>query len=146
MPRSIHGLQVQAEAKRKWFSRHPEYHRAYYLAHPEKWRLSSRKQWMKLKVEVYSHYSPTGKPQCSDPYHRHLPNDPFAKDIRVLSIDHINSNGAEERKRLFKGNYGCGGYQFYLWLRKQGYPEGYQTLCRNCQAIKVIVNKENAQV
>jgi len=28
------------------------------------------------------------------------------------------------------------GSRFYYWLRRQGYPEGYQTLCMNCQWIK----------
>ena len=48
-----------------------------------------------------------------------------------LAIDHIYNNGAEERKKL--KNVGItGGAAFYFWLRKNGYPKGYQVLCYNC--------------
>ena len=46
-----------------------------------------------------------------------------------LSIDHIDNNGAEERK---SGLYSGSGYAFYRWLRKSGFPPGYQVLCMNC--------------
>jgi len=47
-----------------------------------------------------------------------------------LSIDHIDNNGAQERK---SGLYAGSGYGFYRWLRKSGFPPGYQVLCMNCQ-------------
>ena len=47
-----------------------------------------------------------------------------------LSIDHIDNNGAQERK---SGLYAGSGYSFYRWLRKTGFPPGYQVLCMNCQ-------------
>ncbi len=44
-----------------------------------------------------------------------------------LSIDHINNDGAEHRKALkFRGG------ALYNWLKKNGYPEGFQVLCMNC--------------
>jgi len=52
-------------------------------------------------------------------------------DIRALSIDHIEGNGAEHRKMLRRG-----GLSFYKWLAQNGFPSGYQTLCMNCQWIK----------
>lgn len=52
-------------------------------------------------------------------------------DIRALSIDHINGNGRKHRQEL---NIAAG-YKFYFWLRKQGYPQEYQTLCMKCQFI-----------
>jgi hypothetical protein len=55
-------------------------------------------------------------------------------DIRALQIDHIEDNGAEERKSL--GGQKVSGANFYLYLIKQGLPEGYQTLCANCNNIK----------
>ena len=54
------------------------------------------------------------------------------KRIACLSIDHILGNGAEHRradpeiKRL----------GFYKWLIKNNFPEGFQTLCMNCQWVK----------
>jgi hypothetical protein len=50
-----------------------------------------------------------------------------------LSIDHIDNNGAEERK---SGQYAGSGYSFYRWLRKSGFPPGYQVLCMNCNTGK----------
>jgi len=50
-----------------------------------------------------------------------------------LSIDHINNDGAEERR---SGKYGSSGTAFYLWLRKNSFPAGYQVLCMNCQVGK----------
>ena len=46
-------------------------------------------------------------------------------DPACLSIDHINGGGGEHRRRI--------GSHFYAWLIKQGFPNGYQTLCMNCQ-------------
>jgi hypothetical protein len=50
-----------------------------------------------------------------------------------LSIDHINNDGAEERR---SGKYSGAGVPFYLWLRKNNFPSGYQVLCMNCQSGK----------
>ena len=55
-------------------------------------------------------------------------------DIRALQIDHINNNGAQERKAL--GGQNVSGWRFYEYLIKNGLPEGYQTLCANCNMIK----------
>lgn len=53
--------------------------------------------------------------------------------LDVLTIDHIENNGAEHRRQLGKS----GGPSFYRWLRKQGYPkDGYQILCMNCNSSK----------
>ena len=55
-------------------------------------------------------------------------------DIRALQIDHINNNGAEERKAL--GGQNVSGWRFYQYLVKNNLPDGYQTLCANCNMIK----------
>ena len=60
-------------------------------------------------------------------------------DPRALQIDHVENNGAEERKRL--GGSGFAGWQFYTWLKAQGWPEGYQTLCANHNIIKYFESK-----
>lgn len=46
-----------------------------------------------------------------------------------LTIDHIENNGAEMRRN---GTHSRGGTHFYQWLRKSGYPNGFQVLCMNC--------------
>jgi hypothetical protein len=52
---------------------------------------------------------------------------------KFLSIDHINNDGGKERR---SGLYGSSGTAFYLWLRKNAFPLGYQVLCMNCQVGK----------
>ena len=53
--------------------------------------------------------------------------------IGFLTIDHINNNGAEHRRKLFGKKFNrLGGYAFYAWLKRHGYPEGYQVMCYNC--------------
>lgn len=61
-------------------------------------------------------------------------------DERALSIDHINGGGMQHRRELSGGGTGI---NFYRWLRDTGYPEGFQTLCMNCQWIKRIKKNEN---
>lgn len=55
-------------------------------------------------------------------------------DPRALQVDHIDNSGAVERRSLGGKNFS--GWRFYDWLRKQGWPSGYQTLCANCNLIK----------
>lgn len=45
-----------------------------------------------------------------------------------LSIDHVANNGAEQKRNR---DY-TSGTGFYQWLRKNGFPSGYQVLCLNC--------------
>jgi len=91
-------------------------------------RLASMKMNnQKVKVEVLTHYG-GGKLACVRC---------SFNDIRALSIDHINGDGHRHRKitKLM-------GSSLYYRLRKEGFPQGYQTLCMNCQYIKKIENNE----
>ena len=60
-------------------------------------------------------------------------------DVRALSIDHINGGGSEDRRQ--KGLKSSG---FYGWLQKHNYPDGFQTLCMNCQWVKRFENSETS--
>jgi hypothetical protein len=51
-------------------------------------------------------------------------------DFRVLTIDHIEGGGRAHR--LITGK----GMGLYLWLRKNGYPEGFRVLCHNCNHVR----------
>lgn len=44
-----------------------------------------------------------------------------------LSLDHINGGGTVERYEL-----GRKGTNFYAYLKRQGWPDGYCTLCHSC--------------
>lgn len=46
-----------------------------------------------------------------------------------LTIDHINNDGKEDRKRLGFFHHGA---KFYKWLKDHQWPAGYQVLCSNC--------------
>jgi len=58
-------------------------------------------------------------------------------DKRALQFDHINGNGAEERK-VYKG---LGVYRRIVAVG----GIGYQVLCANCNTIKKIENDETAR-
>ena len=77
-----------------------------------KWnRLSKKKYSSRIKELVFSHY---GKECvcCGE------------KELKFLSIDHINGKGTKHRKEIKN--------QTYIWLVKNNYPKGFQTLCFNC--------------
>ena len=82
----------------------------------------------RLKTEVLAYYG-KGKLVCVKC---------GFNDIRALTIDHINGGGRlHKREARIKT-----GSAMYGWLKKQNYPEGYQTLCFNCQWIKRDENHE----
>lgn len=51
-----------------------------------------------------------------------------------LSIDHVNNDGAAHRKEI-TGN-AQNGTTLYYWLKRNGFPPGYQVLCMNCNFAK----------
>ena len=48
-----------------------------------------------------------------------------------LQIDHIHNDGAAHRRQL-----GGSGNHLYLWLKRHGFPAGFQVLCANCNYAK----------
>jgi hypothetical protein len=76
----------------------------------------------RVKLEVLTHYSALGYLSCG-----------CCGEVNLdkLCIDHIQGGGMVHRKSL--GVWSSG---FYLWLKQQGYPEGYQTLCLDCNKKK----------
>jgi hypothetical protein len=77
-----------------------------------------------LKREILFHYS-RGSMRCACC---------GFMDLRALSIDHMNSNGADHRREI-NGD-------LYTWLKRNNYPCGYQVLCMNCQWVKRAVYNE----
>lgn len=49
--------------------------------------------------------------------------------IPALTIDHIEGGGTKHLKEIGRGN-------LYGWLKKNGFPSGYQVLCWNCNMVK----------
>lgn len=79
----------------------------------------------KLRLEVFSHYC-GGEPHCQCPGCR-------TTFIEFLTLDHENGDGAAHRK---EHKLGTGGARLWLWCKKNGYPEGFQVLCQNCNHAK----------
>ncbi len=59
--------------------------------------------------------------------------------LDCLSLDHIQNNGKEDRKKAGRGS----GVSFYLWLKSRDYPDRdqLQTLCYNCQWLKELYRR-----
>lgn len=95
------------------------YQLKWHTEHKDSLRKQQKRYRWRVKVETLTHYAIDSKPKCIVC---------GESDIQVLTIDHINGEGSSHRKRLNRH----GGWEFYVWLRKQGYPVGYQVLCMNC--------------
>lgn len=52
-------------------------------------------------------------------------------DLDVLTVDHINNDGASHRRILF-AHRPIDGHTFYQWLITNNFPNEFQVLCRNC--------------
>lgn len=114
---------------KKWALNNPEGVRAikrrWGAKHKDAIRLANRTWKYKIKAEVLSYYG-NGKLACVRCGESRL---------ACLTIDHIEGGGISQRRKVNKTN-------IYNWLKQQGYPQGYQTLCMNCQWIKRYENNE----
>ena len=99
---------VQREQRRRWYEENAEETRA-----------RVRNRAAELKAQVFSHYGLA----CA-----------CCGTRDDLSIDHVNGDGRQHREELFGRQ--AGSSQFYYWLVQQGFPSGYQVLCRPCNASK----------
>ena len=55
-------------------------------------------------------------------------------DLRALTLDHIKAIGRQKRRVT--------GINFYKQLEVSRFPEGFQTLCANCQMVKMFEENE----
>jgi hypothetical protein len=78
--------------------------------------------WRKLRVEVMAAY---GGPRCACC---------GESEEKFLSIDHVNNDGAEHRRNIGygEGNGKGASGRTLVWLKRNGFPEGFQVLCMNC--------------
>ncbi len=103
----------------------------YRASHPEKAYaayLRQKDSHKQLKVEVLTHYGnqKLACVQCGE------------DRVACLSIDHIEGGGNKQRKGKLRASTA-----FYRWLKREGYPEGYQTLCMNDQFVKRFEREEH---
>lgn len=110
---------------KNWAIKNKEYDRTrkrnYFLERKDYYHEKKRKENLELKLEIFSFYS-DNKMKCR-----------FCEEKRIecLQLDHIHNNGGKERKELRRR-----GTNMYRWLKLNGFPEGYQILCANCNAFK----------
>ncbi len=95
-----------------------EHDKLYRTTHKVERRAKVNTQRDKLRLEILCHYS-RGTMTCAWC---------GFSDVRALCLDHVNGGGGEHRDAE-RGN-------FYLWAIKNGFPDGYQVLCANCNLIK----------
>ncbi len=76
-----------------------------------------------LRMEVFNHYGGAICKCCGETM------------FFALSLDHIENNGAAERRMLREQGISSG-IRFYSWLKRSGFPEGYQVFCMNCNVAK----------
>jgi hypothetical protein len=102
--------------------------KAHYLANHENILSGYRERAKELKTEVLGFYSKSDLPKCVRC---------GIDDLDVLCIDHVDGGGNTQRKSI-----GMKSKSFYRWLKRNKFPEGYQTLCANCNLKKKIQEKE----
>lgn len=69
------------------------------------------------KLEAFRHYGGARCACCGE------------ERAEFLAIDHIHGGGNRHRKRCKIG-------KMYPWLKRNGYPPGFQVLCFNCNQAK----------
>ena len=94
----------------------------------EKIKQARLKWYRKMREDVFRAYG--GKnPKCACCEE---------SEMKFLAIDHINGGGNKDRRENKK--QGLGG-SFYLWLKRNNYPKGFQVLCHNCNMAKGFYGK-----
>ncbi len=103
--------------------------REHYLRNSEAINLAVSQRRLELRLLVLKTYSPDGIIRCinKDCPEHHNPH------VEFLQIDHIENDGNEHRKII-----GHAAHQLWHWLKKNGFPPGFQILCANCNMHKSI--------
>lgn len=113
-----------------------EYHKEYRKKNKHK-AYETLKEWKANNRDWYNSTELKRNRRLKEQTLTHYSNDKLScvicgeSRLDCLSIDHINGNGTEHRRKL-----GRNGNSFYRWLKGNNYPDGYRTLCMNCQFIE----------
>lgn len=102
--------------------------------HPEASDAIRRNCNIRIKTEVLKHYGPNSELRCAWP-------GCVVDDLDMLTLDHVNNDGAEERRNAGYGNRGGAGREQYRRIKRMGFPEGYQTMCWNHQWKKELMRR-----
>ena len=120
------------EYERRWraanLEKARETQRRWRIANREYLRARRRRYSDALRQEVFGHYGS----ECA-----------CCGATENLTIDHVNGGGGEHRAALF-GTGKVAGVRFWLWLIKNGFPPGFQSLCWPCNSSKA--NRDRCQL
>jgi len=95
----------------------------------ENYNINRSKKRLESKIEVLAHYGPNSCLGCCWP-------ECVVSDPDMLSLDHKDNTGNIDRKK-----HSHVGISFYMKLKRESYPEGFQTLCHNHQWKKEILRR-----
>ena len=98
------------QQKREWKKKH---------IHTPEYLFNRRRNQEQCKMDCFFIYS-DGYMKCKKCGY---------ENISALTLDHINNDGAKERKQFKLAGYGS---TFFRYLKQNNFPDGYQVLCRNC--------------
>jgi len=100
--------------------------RLWRLKNRDKLRIAKRENARKRRLEILSMLGDHKCVKCG-----------YSEDYRVLQIDHVRSNGTEDRKKMAHS------WSYLFWKKALiERPSDYQILCANCNWIKRYENNE----
>lgn len=103
------------ENKEKILEWQKVYQKKYYSNNPKKHQARNKLIRDNIKYKVFSYYG-LSCAWCGQ------------TNQILLTIDHIKNDGSKHRKEI--------GSTIYRWLIRNNMPEGFQTLCYNCNSAK----------
>ena len=109
--------ELARERQRRYRELHPERVVESRITRKDQQREYNRQRYANARSKIFDHYGWS----CA-----------CCGSIERLTIDHVDGNGSEHRAAIG----GLTGIPFYLWLIRNGFPAGYQTLCDPCNRSK----------
>ena len=94
------------------------YMKKYYKNHKDNWHSYRPEKRLQLRQLIFNHYGNMCA-CCGE------------TESLFLSIDHVNNDGASERRSKKDGKR-LTGINFYIQIVKENFPDRYQILCMNC--------------
>jgi len=113
-------IEYRKTEHKKWRNKNKDYVRIKSNETMKKWRL-------KCRLAVFKYYS-NGTMSC---------NCCGEITYEFLCIDHINGGGRQERLTDPQKK----GSGLYRWIIREGFPDGFQILCHNCNMAKGFYGK-----
>ena len=127
-----------AEKKREYWLRNRERflpsHTAWYQKNKEKVLLQRHERYKDLASNPNYHKTVNARTKAIRDSYRALAIEHYGgkcaccgeTEPDFLSFDHIGGGGSKHRKEVLRGR------TMGAWLVRNGYPEGFQILCHNC--------------